>query len=107
MDECIDTITGVKIAFPMHLKLPSAQRAVVTAISLLTVPASADQDLPFLKTANDLVSIQLWNYVYGLFGYKAEVLKVYCAASKVYMLCKHGVSSRSSHQATSWLPPTC
>lgn len=76
---CKDTITGVQINFPMHVKLPSVQRAVITAISLLTVPASADKELATAGVdAGVLVPVQLWKYVYGMFGYDAESLKVRC-----------------------------
>lgn len=76
LDQCIDASTGVKVTFPMHLKLPVVRRTVVTAISLLTVPASADYANDPISATNDSTSRQLWNSVYGMFGYDADALKV-------------------------------
>lgn len=63
-------LSGVELVFPMVLNLPAAESAVITAISLFTVPAFNDPKLDFSSTAD------LWSSAYGLFGYTSGVIKV-------------------------------
>lgn len=73
-NECIDTLTGVRITFPMYVNLPSVELAAITPISLLTVPASQAEKQEVKDS--ELVHGHLWNETYKLFGYDAAALKV-------------------------------
>jgi hypothetical protein len=66
----------VKITVPFNVKLPAAPKAVITPISLLTVPAARDPVV--VRKLGDLASVPsgLWDHVYGLYGYDAANMKV-------------------------------
>ena len=69
---CKDTVSNVLVSFPMSVKLPPTSKAAVTAISLLTRPASRNPDV--VEKLGDIsgLPVSLWNYAYGLFGYDAS-----------------------------------
>jgi hypothetical protein len=73
---CRDAISNVLVTFPMTVQLPATHKAAVTAISLLTRPASRDPEVVQQLGDMSRLPASLWNYAYSLLGYDASKSKV-------------------------------
>lgn len=72
-DVCVDAVSKSRVAFPLSITLPPLASATVTAISLLTVPARADTAMQAkYGSMAEVVPVDLWTEVYGMFGYAAD-----------------------------------
>jgi hypothetical protein len=72
-DVCVDAVSKSRVAFPLSITLPPLASATITAISLLTVPARADSAMQAkYGSMAEVVPVDLWNEVYGMFGYAAD-----------------------------------
>lgn len=95
---CQDSVTGTRLTFPWSLAMPARSQATITAISLLTVPASSDAQVQVEHASattnnDDIVPGYLWNHVYGMFGYNATQMGVRTWSANVQAdVCCHSLS---------------
>lgn len=85
---CVDAVSKARVSLPLMVTLPSVTNAtmVITALSLLTVPARADRSMQAkYGSMTQVVPEELWKEVYGMFGHAQE--KVRHAQSGLSLCC--------------------